>query len=204
MLNRIKYIVVTVITFLVIFTGCQEEKTQISLEKQEDGSTQQSTVVNEDSIYVYVCGQVKNPGVYCLKSSDRVFMAIDKAGGLTDKAQKTGIDMAKILEDGQNIIILSQKEYEKSLKEKNKKSANDESSDNSTSDKEGTEGSLVNINTADISQLTTLSGIGETRAKAIIAYREENGDFKSKEDIKNVSGIGESTYSNIEKMITVN
>lgn len=204
MLNRIKYIVVTVITFLVIFTGCQEEKTQISLEKQEDGSTQQSTVVSEDSIYVYVSGQVKNPGVYCLKSSDRVFMAIDKAGGLTDKAQKTGIDMAKVLEDGQNLIILSQKEYEKSLKEKNEKSANDESSDNSNSDKEGTEGSLVNINTADISQLTTLSGIGETRAKAIIAYREENGDFKSKEDIKNVSGIGESTYSNIEKMITVN
>lgn len=204
MLNRIKYIVVTVITFLVIFTGCQEEKTQISLEKQEDGSTQQSTVVSEDSIYVYVSGQVKNPGVYCLKSSDRVFMAIDKAGGLTDKAQKTGIDMAKVLEDGQNLIILSQKEYERSLKEKNEKFANDESSDNSTSGKEATEGSLVNINTADISQLTTLSGIGETRAKAIIAYREENGDFKSKEDIKNVSGIGKSTYSNIEKMITVN
>lgn len=198
MLNRINYIVITVITFLIIFAGCQDKNSQISLEKQVDSSTQQSTVVDKDLIYVYVSGQVENPGVYCLKSSDRVFMAIDKAGGLTDKAQKSGIEMAKTLEDGQNLIILSQKEYEKSLKEE---ATNDEKSDNSTSDEEE---NLVNINTADISKLTTLSGIGETRAKAIIAYREENGDFKSKEDIKNVSGIGESTYSNIEKMITVN
>ncbi len=198
MLNRINYIVITVITFLIIFAGCQDKNSQISLEKQVDSSTQQSTVVDKDLIYVYVSGQVENPGVYCLKSSDRVFMAIDKAGGLTDKAQKSGIEMAKTLEDGQNLIILSQKEYEKSLKEE---AANDEKSDNSTSDEEE---NLVNINTADIIKLTTLSGIGETRAKAIIAYREENGDFKSKEDIKNVSGIGESTYSNIEKMITVN
>ena len=126
--------------------------------------------------------------------------------------------MAEVLKDGQNIVVLSQKEYYAKLKENengseknldgNSDSGNDgQNSSQGTNDKthnsEDIKENLVNINTADVEGLTSLSGIGETRAKAIIAYREENGDFKTKEDIKNVSGIGDSIYSNIEKMITV-
>ena len=190
MINTKKYIVLTMVAVLVFFTGCKDKNTQVSLTDKAENNSQTTRVeAGENSeepsesleeIYVYVSGQVNNPGVYCLKSNDRVFMAIEKAGGLTKKAQKQGVNMAEVLKDGQNIVVLSQKEYYAKLKE-----------------------NLVNINTADVEGLTSLSGIGETRAKAIIAYREENGDFKTKEDIKNVSGIGDSIYSNIEKMITV-
>ena len=190
MINTKKYIVLTMVAVLVFFTGCKDKNTQVSLTDKAENNRQTTRVeAGENSeepsesleeIYVYVSGQVNNPGVYCLKSNDRVFMAIEKAGGLTKKAQKQGVNMAEVLKDGQNIVVLSQKEYYAKLKE-----------------------NLVNINTADVAGLTSLSGIGETRAKAIIAYREENGDFKTKEDIKNVSGIGDSIYSNIEKMITV-
>ena len=219
MINTKKYIVLTMVAVLVFFTGCKDKNTQVSLTDKAESNSQTTRVeAGENSeepseslekIYVYVSGQVNNPGVYCLKSNDRVFMAIEKAGGLTKKAQKQGVNMAEVLKDGQNIVVLSQKEYYAKLKENQNGSEEslDGNSDSGTNDKthdsKDIKENLVNINTADVAGLTSLSGIGETRAKAIIAYREENGDFKTKEDIKNVSGIGDSIYSNIEKMITV-
>ena len=192
MINTKKYIVLTMVAVLVFFTGCKDKNTQVSLTDKAENNSQTTRVeAGENSeepsesleeIYVYVSGQVNNPGVYCLKSNDRVFMAIEKAGGLTKKAQKQGVNMAEVLKDGQN---------------------SSQGTNDKTHDSEDIKENLVNINTADVEGLTSLSGIGETRAKAIIAYREENGDFKTKEDIKNVSGIGDSIYSNIEKMITV-
>ena len=83
-----------------------------------------------------------------------------------------------------------------------KKSISGETND-SLSENQDTNSSLININTASESELTKLPGIGNSKAAAIIEYREENGNFSSKEDIKNVSGIGDSTYSNIEDLITV-
>ena len=94
---------------------------------------------------------------------------------------------------------MSKKEYKKSL---SKKSISGETND-SLSENQDTNSSLININTASESELTKLPGIGNSKAAAIIKYREENGNFSSKEDIKNVSGIGDSTYSNIEDLITV-
>ena len=94
---------------------------------------------------------------------------------------------------------MSKKEYKKSL---SKKSISGETND-SLSENQDTNNSLININTARESELTKLPGIGNSKAAAIIKYREENGNFSSKEDIKNVSGIGDSTYSNIEDLITV-
>ena len=94
---------------------------------------------------------------------------------------------------------MSKKEYKKSL---SKKSISGETND-SLSENQDTNSSLININTASKSELTKLPGIGNSKAAAIIEYREENGNFSSKEDIKNVSGIGDSTYSNIEDLITV-
>ena len=219
MINTKKYIVLTMVAVLVFFTGCKDKNTQVSLTDKAESNSQTTRVeAGENSeepseslekIYVYVSGQVNNPGVYCLKSNDRVFMAIEKAGGLTKKAQKQGVNMAEVLKDGQNIVVLSQKEYYAKLKENQNGSEesldgnSDSGNNDKTHDSKDIKENLVNINTADVAGLTSLSGIGETRAKAIIAYREENGDFKTKEDIKNVSGIGDSIYSNIEKMITV-
>ena len=127
MINTKKYIVLTMVAVLVFFTGCKDKNTQVSLtDKAENNSQTTRAEAGENSeepseslkeIYVYVSGQVNNPGVYCLKSNDRVFMAIEKAGGLTKKAQKQGVNMAEVLKDGQNIVVLSQKEYYAKLKE---------------------------------------------------------------------------------------
>ena len=127
MINTKKYIVLTMVAVLVFFTGCKDKNTQVSLTDKAENNSQTTRVeAGENSeepsesleeIYVYVSGQVNNPGVYCLKSNDRVFMAIEKAGGLTKKAQKQGVNMAEVLKDGQNIVVLSQKEYYAKLKE---------------------------------------------------------------------------------------
>lgn len=137
--------------------------------------------------------------MYKLKNGDRAYKAIKKAGGLTKNAKKNNINLAETVVDAQNIYVMSKKEYKKSL---SKKSISGETND-SLSENQDTNSSLININTASESELTKLPGIGNSKAAAIIEYREENGNFSSKEDIKNVSGIGDSTYSNIEDLITV-
>ena len=137
--------------------------------------------------------------MYKLKNGDRAYKAIKKAGGLTKNAKKNNINLAETVVDAQNIYVMSKKEYKKSL---SKKSISGETND-SLSENQDTNSSLININTASESELTKLPGIGNSKAAAIIKYREENGNFSSKEDIKNVSGIGDSTYSNIEDLITV-
>ena len=118
------------------------------------------------------------------------------AGGLTKKAKQDLLNLAETVIDGQKIHVMSKKEY------KRQNSVDDED----TKDGSSNDGSddLVNINTASESQLTKLPGIGPSKAAAIVAYREENGMFSSVENIKNVSGIGDATFSNIESMITVN
>ena len=134
-----------------------------------------------------------------MKNGDRAYKAIKKAGGLTKNAKKNNINLAETVVDAQNIYVMSKKEYKKSL---SKKSISGETND-SLSENQDINSSLININTARESELTKLPGIGNSKAAAIIKYREENGNFSSKEDIKNVSGIGDSTYSNIEDLITV-
>ena len=134
-----------------------------------------------------------------MKNGDRAYKAIKKAGGLTKNAKKNNINLAETVVDAQNIYVMSKKEYKKSL---SKKSISGETND-SLSENQDINSSLININTARESELTKLPGIGNSKAAAIIKYREENGSFSSKEDIKNVSGIGDSTYSNIEDLITV-
>ena len=163
----------------------------------ESGSKKKET--KNDNIYVYVNGQVKYPGVYKLNYGDRAYNAIKNAGGLTKNAKKNNINLAETVVDAQNIYVMSKKEYKKSL---SKKSISGETTD-SLSENQDTNSSLININTASESELTKLPGIGNSKAAAIIKYREENDNFSSKEDIKNVSGIGDSTYSNIEDLITV-
>ncbi len=134
-------------------------------------------------IKVYITGGIKNPGTYELEKESRLSELIEKAGGLTDPNTE-GYNLASKLYDGQHINI-------QELSEIPSKTNNLDSV-------------KVNINDADINLLTSLPGIGPTKAEDIIQYREEFGFFEEIEDILNVPGIGEFTFNQIKDLITTN
>ena len=162
-----------------------------------------------------------------MEINDRVIDVIKKAGGLIENANTEYINLSKKLVDEMIIIIYSNDEIEK-FKETNKEviyieyecicpdnkndaciNENDTVNTNGVKEKDksskeisnDSKDNLISINTATLEELMTLSGIGESKAQAIIDYREENGEFKKLEDIMNVSGIGESAYSKIKNNI---
>ena len=173
------------------------------------------------TFYVDVKGQVNNPGVYLVNEKNIVNDAIEFAGGLTKDADTKCINLSKKLEEEMVIYIYSSKETKNMTSTKtnsnlicdnvvnnayqnvqNQTSTSNQNSSNTKSDTNESVG-IININTADVDTLTKLTGIGESKAKDIINYRNQNGLFKSIEEIKNVSGIGDSTYSKIKDQITV-
>ncbi len=162
-------------------------------------------------IYVDVCGAVANPGVFQLAAGSRVFQAIEAAGGYLPEAALTCVNRAGVLTDGQQLYILTQEEMERQgLDPAEMAGASDGQMNGSAGTGQNTgmtaqvqQDNRININTADEAQLTTLTGIGATRAQAIIAYREENGPFASIEDIMNVQGIKEGTFAKIKDEIVV-
>ena len=196
-LNK-KYTVLAVIGiltlfFLVVFSGCENNKNSVSLESENETKTRQEIVTETEDLYVYVTGAVKKPGVYTVKKGSRVFEVIKKAGGMTKAAKKDYINQEETVADSQNINIITKKQYKKLIS--NEKNQNN---DNKTGS------GKININSADVAELTGLSGIGEAKAKAIIQYRNENGNFTNIEDIKNVSGIGDALFEKISNQITAN
>lgn len=162
-------------------------------------------------IYVDVCGAVANPGVFQLAAGSRVFQAIEAAGGYLPEAALTCVNRARVLTDGQQLYILTQEEMERQgLDPAEMAGASDGQMNGSAGTGQNTgmtaqvqQDNRININTADEAQLTTLTGIGATRAQAIIAYREENGPFAAIEDIMNVQGIKEGTFAKIKDEIVV-
>ena len=162
-------------------------------------------------IYVDVCGAVANPGVLQLAAGSRVFQAIEAAGGYLPEAALTCVNRAGVLTDGQQLYILTQEEMERQgLDPAEMSGVSDGQMNGSAGTGQNTEmtaqvqqDNRININTADEAQLTTLTGIGATRAQAIIAYREENGPFAAIEDIMNVQGIKEGTFAKIKDEIVV-
>ena len=162
-------------------------------------------------IYVDVCGAVANPGVFQLAAGSRVFQAIEAAGGYLPEAALTCVNRAGVLTDGQQLYILTQEEMERQgLDPAEMSGASDGQMNGSAGIGQNTgmtaqvqQDNRININTADEAQLTTLTGIGATRAQAIIAYREENGPFAAIEDIMNVQGIKEGTFAKIKDEIVV-
>lgn len=162
-------------------------------------------------IYVDVCGAVANPGVFQLAAGSRVFQAIEAAGGYLPEAALTCVNRAGVLTDGQQLYILTQEEMERQgLDPAEMAGASDGQMNGSAGTGQNTgmtaqvqQDNRININTADEAQLTMLTGIGATRAQAIIAYREENGPFAAIEDIMNVQGIKEGTFAKIKDEIVV-
>lgn len=144
---------------------------------------------DKTTICVYVCGAVAQEGVYELPDGSRLADALESAGGYAENAVHGYLNLAEPLVDGERI-------YFPYLDE-------EESLDMASGDHSESGSGLVNINTAGADELKTLSGIGDSRAADIIAYREANGSFGSIEDIMNVSGIGESIFNKIKPYITV-
>lgn len=143
-------------------------------------------------IYVDIKGEVKNPGVYKLETNTRLYQLIQKSGGFTEDADINAINQSVILLDEGVYYIPHFDEGYPQLGV----------TDNEPIDETATS-EYVNINTATLSELMTLTGIGESTAQKIIDYRTENGDFGTTEDIMNVPGIKEATYANIKDDITV-
>ena len=149
----------------------------------------QEEIVKKE-IYVHICGEIINAGVYCLEEGSRIADLIELAGGFTKKADLNYTNQAQKLNDGEKIYIPSKEEVSKSeVLDKSTVSS-------SSADK-------ININTADKSVLMTLSGIGESKAEAIIRYREEHGGFSSIEQLKEIEGIKDGVFNKIKDKIVV-
>ena len=142
---------------------------------------------HDEKIFVDVKGAVKHPGVFETTKDKRVKDLIEEAGGLLDDADTSTLNLSQKVKDQMVIYVLKYGEKPKQISD---------SSSSSNTD-------VININTANKEQLMKISGVGKTKAEAIISYREKNGDFKKKEDITKVRGIGKATFEKIKDKIEV-
>lgn len=163
-------------------------------EQMEEGRRAESLA---KAVYVvHICGAVENPGVYLLEEGSRVYQAIEQAGGFRGDADEDYLNQADLLGDGMKLYVPTREEVILAGE------AGSWQSINSGSVRQA-EAALVNINTAGEELLCTLSGVGSSRAKSIIAYREKHGAFQKIEDIMNVEGIKDGLFQKIKDSITV-
>lgn len=175
-------------------TGASGEVTQQDLRttgQTAEGQKDEQTSRSED-MFVDVCGAVKNPGVYRLSEGSRVFQAIQKAGGFTAEAAPASVNQAQLLEDGLQLYVPTLEE----IKVQGLPAVTLPGQEHPDPDL-----SKININTADKQELMSLNGIGETRAEAILSYREAHGRFLSVDELLQVSGIKEGTLAKIRDRI---
>lgn len=204
---------------------------EANLEKKEENKTETKNL-NEDEetkdieikkVYVDIKGAVKNPGVYEIEEDKKVIDVLELAGGLAENADTSMINLAKKVFNEMVVIIYTNEEVKNTREPdtiikvvekecvcpeiKNDACINlgDTEKNNNQENKEEhkEENKKVNINKATLEELLLISGIGESKAKSIIEYRQQNGEFKKIEDIMNVSGIGESLFEKIKNNITI-
>lgn len=185
MTNREKYL----LGIIIILIGALI----FSLNRPKEREDKSPSIIIEDTnstkVAVHIGGAVRNPGLYYLDSNSRVADAIQSAGGPTADADLDAINLASRITDGSKIIVPSR------MKGIDTTSTNDFS--------ESVKTHKININTASIKELEELPGIGKVLAERIVSFRETNGPFKSIEDIKKVSGIGEKKFESIKDLIVV-
>lgn len=179
------------ILFTVILTACSSSKEDTLLEQVEQTEESQIESVEKEStkdlfLYVYICGAVKNPDVYPLSEGSRIKDAVEKAGGFSENADQIRINLAERVVDGQQIYIPKK----------------GEEVDNQQTEGESSQTKL-DLNTATREQLMTLPGIGESKADAILSYREEHGSFQKTEDLKKISGIKDGVFQKLKDLIMV-
>ena len=172
-----------------------ESATESESATETDGSIDTDSAVIKD-IKVYVCGAVQRPDVYEISADSRIVDAVSAAGGFAIDAYPEAMNLAETVSDGSRIYVPTKEEVDALAVVY---SDTGSGSGGTTSDSTG----IVNINTATLEELTTLPGIGDTRARAIIDYREQNGAFGNIEDIMQVTGIKEKSFSKIKDSICV-
>ena len=200
--KQIIIIVVTIIIIAILFflynkMNIEDKEIIIDnvlVENNVEAKTEKNVLI------VHITGEVNNPGIVKLEEESRIEDAIIAAGGLTQNADITNVNLAYMLEDGIKIKIPSKLDLEDEdiiIENSGENIIKEESNKYSSKNK------TININNANLDDFKTLPGIGESLATRIIKYREENGKFKNIEDIKNVSGIGDNKYEKIKDLISV-
>ena len=177
------------------------DRTELSDASSEEAKT----------LVVHICGAVSAPGVYELPAGSRIIDAVEAGGGFLPEAEEACCNLAEEIVDGCQIYIMTKTEScADGQTEKKAGIQTSPDSDMQTTDRNvrsnsatALENGLVNLNTADVAALMTLPGIGESRAKAIISYREQHGAFAQIEDIMKISGIKQAAFSKIKDKITV-
>ena len=177
------------------------------------GRTELSDASSEEAktLVVHICGAVSAPGVYELPAGSRIIDAVEAGGGFLPEADEACCNLAEEIVDGCQIYIMTKSEScADGQTEKKAGIQTSPDSDMQTTDRNvrsnsttALDNGLVNLNTADVAALMTLPGIGESRAKAIISYREQHGAFAQIEDIMKISGIKQAAFSKIKDKITV-
>lgn len=224
--DRLKVLVVFISIFLVLcgyfyFTQrtqtinrvaklqTQNQSSSVAIQNNPELLSMQNMIddLKAAKLTVHVAGAVNNPGVYSLPAMSRVVDAVEQAGGATESANLDEINLADYIKDGQKIEVPSINKSNNALADyklgdnllNSSVLKNSSEKNNQTKDKN----ELVNINTASASELQSLPGIGATIANSIIEYREENGDFQTTEELKNVSRIGDKTFDKLKDLVTV-
>ena len=182
-------IVLLIVCCIFVFDGCKGdtlifENADSPLGTYEQNAKAEELQLEQQQILVHVCGAVNAPGVISLPEKTRVIDAIQMAGGLSPEADGAYLNLAAFVSDGATVYVPTVEEV---LLWEAQQGQN----------------VRVDINLADEAKLCTLPGIGESKAKDIIAYRDKNGDFQSIEDIMKVPGIKESLFQKIKDFIEV-
>lgn len=208
-----------------------QELEEIEKESPKEGSEEEKKEEVVTKVNVDIKGAIKKPGVYELNSDQKVIDVVNLAGGFSEDADSTLVNLAKKVTDEMVVIIYTKTQIKKAKTEDtlslkandicvcptiqndacltndstNSKSNNNNSNSSSKNNAatNSSQSEKVNINTASLEELQSLNGIGEGKAKSIIEYREQNGNFQSIEEIQKVNGIGESIYAKIKDHITI-
>lgn len=180
-IHRSKILIITIIgiiTTILLITINNSYKIPEQLTPNQELPVQN---ISTEKLFIDVKGEVNNPGVYEITSDIIIMDAINLAGGLTETADTSTINLAAKVTDGMQIVIPSK----------------------TTSQNKHTEPNKISINTGSLTQLQTIPGLGPSKAQKIIDYRNKYGYFQSIEEIQNVSGIGKSTYEKLKDYITI-
>ena len=161
-----------------VYLFCSQGSAQTIAANKSDHAA--NTEITTPKIYVHIAGKVKNPGIYQLDSGSRVFDAVLLAGGFTAKANQSAVNLARVLNDGEQVVI-------------------GEASKSSGSKETG----LISLNQSSASTLEDLPGVGPALAGRIVDWRETNGGFQTKEDLLNVQGIGAKLFAGLKDLVTL-
>jgi len=189
----------------------QNRKAEPSAGSTDRAELSDASLEEAKTLVVHICGAVSAPGVYELPAGSRIIDAVEAGGGFLPEADEACCNLAEEIVDGCQIYIMTKSEScADGQTEKKAGIQTSPDSDMQTTDRNvrsnsttALENGLVNLNTADVAALMTLPGIGESRAKAIISYREQHGAFAQIEDIMKISGIKQAAFSKIKDKITV-